>query len=169
MPLRLTSLLVALTLASSTVALAQTPTRVGTFRDWSVYTFTGGDGKVCYAATQPRTTEPQGVNRDPIFFMITTRPSENVVNEASVIIGYPIAENSTVTATVDGQSFTMFAMEDGAWVENPTEEAALVAAMKRGINMVVKGRSRRGTDTTDTYSLAGVTAALESVAQECRA
>ena len=33
--------------------------------------------------------------------------------------------------------------------------------------MIVKGTSSRGTDTTDTYSLLGITAALNRAAQEC--
>jgi hypothetical protein len=39
--------------------------------------------------------------------------------------------------------------------------------MQKGHSLIVKGTSRRGTNTTDTYSLQGVTAALESVAKEC--
>ncbi len=158
-----------LSLAFSAVAAAQTPTRLGTFRDWSAYTFSDSNGKVCYAATQPRESLPAGVNRDPVFFMISTRPAESVANEASVMIGYPIRENSTVSAEIDGRSFTMFVRDDGAWVENPTDEAALVAAMRAGRSMIIKGVSRRGTNTTDTFSLAGVTAALDSVATECPA
>jgi hypothetical protein len=34
--------------------------------------------------------------------------------------------------------------------------------------MVVKGTSRRGTNTIDEYSLAGISAALDSVAKACQ-
>ena len=33
--------------------------------------------------------------------------------------------------------------------------------------MTVEGTSKRGTMTTDTYSLSGVTAALDKIATEC--
>jgi hypothetical protein len=88
--------------------------------------------------------------------------------EASVIIGYPIKEDSQVTAVIDGESFQMFPKDDGAWVQSPDEERQLVDAMRRGVNMVVRGTSRRGTQTTDTYSLSGVTAALAQMAEACQ-
>jgi hypothetical protein len=159
---------VAILVASTAFAAAQSPTRLGAFRDWSAYTYTDGGNKVCYVASTPTDTAPKGVNRDPIYFMISIRPADQVQHEASVIIGYPIKENSTVTATVDGQDFTLFTKDDGAWVQNPQDEASLVAAMQKGRTLVIKGTSRRGTDTTDTYSLSGVTAALESAGKECR-
>ena len=63
---------------------------------------------------------------------------------------------------IDGQKFTMFTKKDGAWMANPAEERKLVAAMKAGREMVVSGVSARGTQTTYTYSLSGVTAAILS-------
>lgn len=36
-------------------AHAQTPNRVGTFNDWSAYAYSDKRGKVCYAASQPKT------------------------------------------------------------------------------------------------------------------
>jgi invasion protein IalB len=68
---------------------------------------------------------------------------------------------------VDGQEFTMVTKEDGAWVESPAEEDQLVAAMRAGRQMTVKGRSHRGTDTTYTFSLSGVTASTNRIAEAC--
>ncbi|MGB1026239.1 MAG: invasion associated locus B family protein, partial [Rhodospirillaceae bacterium] len=39
--------------------------------------------------------------------------------------------------------------------------------MKRGRDMIVKGTSSRGTVTTDTYSLSGVTAAMNAIDKAC--
>jgi hypothetical protein len=149
------------------VAQAQTPNRVGTFKDWSSYAYADKGGKVCYAASQPKTQAPQGLNRDPAYFMITARPAENVRGEVSVIIGYPFKEGSKVTVDVDGQKFSMFTKEDGAWIENAAEETSLLAAMKKGRSMSIMGTSRRGTQTTDTYSLSGISASLDSIAKAC--
>ncbi len=158
----------ALVLAASTgLAFAQAPNRIGSFRDWSAYAFSDQRGKVCYAASQPKTQLPAGANRDPAYFMVTNRPGENVRNEVSIIIGYPFREGSKVTADVDGRAFSMFTKDDGAWVENAAEETALIAAMRDGRTMTIKGTSRRGTDTTDTYSLSGVSAALDAIGKEC--
>jgi hypothetical protein len=146
---------------------ASAQTRVGTFRDWSTYTHQDANGKICFAATQPRETLPTNVNRDPVFFFVSTRPGEQVREEPSVKIGYPFAPESKVNITIGDQSFVLMTLEDSAWVENPALEAALVTAMRAGQTMVIRGTSRRGTNTTDTYSLLGITAALNSVSTEC--
>ena len=161
------TLAVGLALATSSAALAQTPALVEAFKDWAAYSVNGANGKVCYVASQPKDQQPAGVNRDPVFFMISHWQGRGVRNEASVIIGYPFAENSKVSTEIDGASFTMFTKGDGAWMENVAEENRLVAAMKAGSKMTIKGRSRRGTNTVDTYSLSGITAALNKIASVC--
>jgi hypothetical protein len=156
--------------AATGLAAAQQAPSIGTFKQWNAYSSTEGGGKTCFIASQPQDSkyQPNTVKtRDPVFFMVTTIPAKNIRNEASTIIGYPFKAGSKVTVTVDTNSFTMFTDKDSAWVEVPTQEAALIDAMRHGTKMVVEGTSRRGTVSTDTYSLAGVTAALDAIAKEC--
>ncbi len=155
-------------LASDALAQAATPTSVGNFRNWNAYTVGDAKSKQCYIAAQPTDMQPKGVNRDPVFFLISARPADKIKNEASVVIGYPLKEESKVAIEIDSQKFSMFTKDDGAWFETPKEEEDLVAALKRGTTMVVKGTSRRGTATTDTYQLAGATAALTKMADSCK-
>ena len=126
---------------------------------------------MCFVASQPQSSKYQPNNvsaRDPVFFMVTSIPGKNIRNEASTIIGYPFADNSKVTVKIDGNgNFTMFTDKDSAWIENPAQEPELINAMRKGSRMEVQGTSRRGTITTDTYSLSGITAALEAIAKEC--
>lgn len=168
MKLRWYSTVALFLIASTASAVAQAPNRIGVFKDWAAYSYSDSRGKVCYAATQPKDSLPKGANRDPIFFMISTRPTEKVANEVSVLVGYPLKPDSKVSVAIGDKTFTLFTKEDGAWVENVSDEAVLVNAMKAGANMVIKGTSRRGTNTTDTYSLAGISAALDSVAKACK-
>jgi hypothetical protein len=168
MQLRWFSTIALALLASTATAAAQTPSRLGVFKDWTAYSYTDGRGKVCYAASQPKDTEPKNVNRDPIFFMVSTRPADRINNEVSVLVGYPLKQDSKVSVDVDGKTFVMFTKEDGAWVENIADESVLVDALKAGSKMVVKGTSRRGTNTVDEYSLSGSAAALDSVAKACQ-
>lgn len=141
---------------------------VEAYQDWTVYTANTTSGLICYVASQPVDTEPTEVNRDAIYFMLTNYPLRGASNEASIIIGYPFEIDSAVTVTIDNdESFQFFTIDDGAWLRDLGREQELVVAMQRGIEMVVRGRSQRGTDTTDTYSLRGVTAALNRSAQEC--
>jgi hypothetical protein len=162
-----------LVVASTTLALSQAATPIGSFKQWSAYTYTDAEGKSCYIASQPQSSKysREISGRDPAFFLITTRtagdPAKSVKNEASTIIGYPFKPDSTVTVAIDGQSFTMFTREDNAWFNDRQSEASFVEAMKSGNNMTVEGTSGRGTVTTDTYSLSGVTAGLDAIAKEC--
>ena len=115
----------------------------------------------------PTSQRPNGVNRDPTYFMVTTRPGERVSNEVSVEIGYPFKTGSCATVNVDGQKFRLFTQGDGAWVDELSDEQQLVAAMRAGSKMSVHGLSKRGTHTTDTYSLKGVSAALRAAGNAC--
>ena len=149
-------------------AQSNAPTQVSTSGVWTVYSLSDKGAKQCYISSQPTDSLPKGANRDPIYFLITTRPSENVKYEASVIIGYPLKQDSKVTVEISSTTFTMFTKDDGAWLEDGAQEEPLVAAMKKGATMTVKGTSRRGTNTTDTYSLSGATAALDKMADACK-
>lgn len=154
--------------AAPAVAQQEPAQRVETIQDWAVYTANTSAGKICFAASQPIDTEPTEVNRDAIYFMLTNYPLRGAANEASIIIGYPFEVDSIATLTIDGdETFEFFTRDDGAWLRDLSQETALVVAMQRGLQMVVRGRSQRGTNTVDTYSLRGVTAAINRAAAEC--
>lgn len=152
-------------------ALAQSPQNIGTFTDWNAFVSSDASGKICFVASQPTDAKySQSISgRDPAFFQITSIPTKNIRNEASSIVGYTFASNAEVTADVDGTKFKMFLDEshpDTAWAV-PDTEAALIEAMKKGHQLTLVGKSKRGTVVTDYYSLRGVTAALDKISQEC--
>jgi hypothetical protein len=155
------------TAALPTAAAAQQPTNIGTFSDWAAYAVDTAKGKVCYALAQPTERKPEGLNRDPAYLFISTRPAEKVKNEISVILGFPARNGSEATVSVGGTPFELYTKEDGAWVRETAEEARLVDAMRRGRDLSLKATSIRGNVTTDTYSLSGISAALDKVSQEC--
>lgn len=149
-------------------ASAQEPTSLGEFSDWTAYTYKSKNGPVCYIVSQPKKSQPDGVSRDPVFFLVTHRPGEKVRNEVNTIIGYPFKKESNATVQIGSDSFELFTSGDGAWSESSARDSAIVAAMKSGQSMTVKGTSWRGTNTTDQYSLAGVTAAMEKIDSTCK-
>ncbi len=153
-------------------ALAQdaNANRLGTFKDWSVFSAPAptGKGKLCFLMAQPKSTEPKTAKRDPVHLWVTARPADGVKGEVSVMNGYTFKEGSTAVVQVGNDKFELFTKNDGAWLAKTADDARLVEAMRKGSNLVVKGTSKRGTDTTDTYSLAGFAAALERMAQECK-
>jgi invasion protein IalB len=145
-------------------------TLLGQFGDWGAYKASPGGKTVCFALSKPTAaaTEPAGRPRDASYAFVSTRPSEKVKNEVSVIVGYPQKPGIDATATVGSASYVLYTQNDGAWVKNAAEEAQLVDAMKKGADLVVKSESGRGTKTTDTYSLKGIGEALDKVAAECK-
>jgi hypothetical protein len=145
------------------------PTLLGQFGEWGAYTANSGGKKICYALAKPSSsaTEPNRP-RDPAYTFISTRPTENVRNEISIVIGYPFKAGYEASADVGSSKYALYTQGDGAWVKNPAEEARMVDAMRRGSDMVVVGESGRGTKSTDRYALKGLSQALDRVALECK-
>ncbi len=155
-----------LLLAVGTVQ-AQSIQPVGQDRDWAAFSATVDGGKTCFVVSQPKEMEPKNVSRDPVYFYVTQRPSDNISSQVSIVTGYPYQEDSKTIIQIGSDTFTLFTRGDKAWIENLEEQARLVDAMKRGATMIVRGTSSRGTLTTDTYSLSGVTAALARLNGAC--
>jgi hypothetical protein len=145
------------------------PALLGQFGEWGAYTANSGGKKICYALAKPSSsaTEPSRP-RDPAYTFISTRPTENVRNEISIVIGYPFKAGYEASADIGSSKYALYTQGDGAWVKNPAEEARMVDAMRRGSDMVVVGESGRGTKSTDRYALKGLSQALDRVAQECK-
>ena len=89
------------------------------------------------------------------------------VNEVQSMFGYPLREAPLPSASIDGKAFQMMPEGEAAWLASSSDEPSFVTAMKGGSTLVVKGQSQRGTDTTDTYDLGGVTAAMDAISQNC--
>ncbi len=158
----------AFVLSAGTSALAQEPKLVGEFKDWAAYAYKGKKGQVCYIVSQPKESQPKGVNRDAVFFLITHRPGDKIRNEVNTIIGYPFKKESVARVEVDSSAFELFTNGDGAWAESAVADRKVVAAMKKGAKMTVSGESWRGTKTKDSYSLSGVTAAMDKIDELCK-
>lgn len=149
---------------------------LGVYKDWVAKVMGEGSDKVCFVSAKPtRSRYSQSINaRDNPFFMVTHWQAQNIFGQPSVLFGYKLKPNSTATIRIGSEKFTLSHYADDsenadrAWIEDPKEEKKLVAAMKAGATMVVTGYSRRGTRTRDTYSLSGVTAALERISRECK-
>ncbi|HEY7458640.1 MAG TPA: invasion associated locus B family protein [Xanthobacteraceae bacterium] len=151
-----------------TFAQGANPSLVGQYGDWGVYVSQGQKAKVCFALTQPKERLPANLNRDPGYLFVSTRPADNVRNEFSVLIGFPLKEDADPSLTVGNDTFALYARQTGAWIRNVAEEARLIEALRKGKDLTMKSTSVRGNVTTDRYSLSGIAQALDRVAQECR-
>ncbi|WP_315728077.1 MULTISPECIES: invasion associated locus B family protein [unclassified Bradyrhizobium] len=146
------------------------PTLIGQFGSWGAYTAAPAGKKVCFALAKPTSskTSPPNRPRDPAYAFVSSRPSEKVFNEVSIMIGYAAKPGSDSTLEVGGASYAMYTQGDGLWIKNAAEEERLVEAMRRAPDAVVKAVSAKGTETVDTFSLKGLSQALDRIAQDCK-
>jgi len=146
------------------------PTLIGQFGTWGAYSATPNGKRVCFALAKPTSskTNPPNRPRDPAYAFISTRPAEKVVNEVSIMIGYALKPGSESSLEVGGASYAMYTQGDGLWIKNAAEEDQMVQAMRRSADAVVKGVSAKGTETTDTFSMKGLSQALDRIAQDCK-
>jgi hypothetical protein len=152
------------------VAGGAEPTLIGQFGTWGAYSAAPNGKKVCFALAKPSSskTNPPNRPRDPAYAFVSTRPAEKVNNEVSVMIGYALKPGSESSVEVGGGAFAMYSQGDGLWIKNAAEEERMVEAMRKSADLVVKGMSSKGTETTDTFSLKGLAQALDKIAQDCR-
>lgn len=154
--------------AGPAMAQQQGATNLGSFKDWTAWQGSDANGVTCYISSAPQKSEPAGANRDPIHFLVIHRKGLGVKNEVQTLIGYPFKADGSPTAAIDGKAYPMVTEGSAAWLASAGDEAGFIAALKGGTSLVVKGTSQRGTNTTDTYSLAGVTAAMAEIDKACQ-
>ncbi|MCA6111760.1 Invasion associated locus B family protein [Bradyrhizobium sp. CNPSo 4026] len=156
--------------AAAAAAGGAEPTLMGQYGTWGAYTASPNGKKVCFVLAKPSSskTNPPNRPRDPAYAFVSTRPAEKVVNEVSIMIGYTLKPGSESTVEVGGGSYAMYTQGDGLWIKNAAEEERMVEAMRKAADLTVKGVSAKGTETTDTFSLKGLSQALDRLAQDCK-
>lgn len=168
---RMMGVSLALLMANAAVAQEQSDNRVSANTDWSV--FVESNPTECWAVSAPKETvntrdgNAVDVRRGDIRLIVFYRPSENVNGQVMFTGGYPFANESTASVQIGNTTYQMFTQGETAWPATPEEDAKFVVAMKRGANAVITARSGRGTQTRDTFSLLGFTAAVEEAARRC--
>lgn len=167
----MTRTLLGMTLALGATALQaqESSNVVATMTDWSV--FVEESPKECWGVSSPKETvntkdgNPVQVRRGGILLFVTFRPSAS--GEISFAGGYPFAGGSTVKLDVDGTTYDLITDGEWAWPGTKDDDAAILSALKKGTTAVLTAKSGKGTQTKDTFSLRGFTAAMEDAAKRC--
>jgi len=153
------------------VAQQESTNRVNAETDWSV--FVEDDPTQCWVVSMPRETvntrngNVVSVRRGDILMFVSYWPSQNRMGEVSFTGGYPFAGGSTVSIRIGDSSFELFTDGEMAWAASAQDDQRIITAMKRGSEAVLTARSSRGTQTQDTFSLIGFTAAVEDAEARC--
>jgi hypothetical protein len=152
-------------------AAADVSTLLGVSKSWSAYQMSTSDGKVCFAMSTPKSTDPKKTVRDPMGFLVSDWPDRKAKAELQVVPGYQYQDGSKVTAQAGKAKVEFFTKNDGgsgnAWIEDMGDEGRLLDAMSHASQLVVTGISQRGTKIKDTYSLVGLKSALGRIHTAC--
>lgn len=143
--------------------------KISEHNDWTAWKADAAEGPVCFATSEPTAQEGDYTRRGEVIARITHRPGRAPAGSWDVFsmkAGYTYAADSRVTLEIDGETFTLFANNDTAWSFDQ-DDRRLVQAIRAGNRMVVRGQSSRGTDTVDTFSLRGSTAAVNAINEAC--
>ena len=132
------------------------------FRDWSVYTNNGS----CYMASAPVRQAGNYSRRGQPYMLVVHRNAKQ--DEVNVSSGYPYKPKKDVVARVDNKEYKLFTKGENAWAYDAAADRALIAAMKGGTSLSVKGTSEKGTWSEDKYSLMGFTAAYDRMKSLCK-
>lgn len=160
--------------AMATTATAQQTTsdnRVGANVDWSV--FQAESPKECWGVSAPKESvntrdgRVVAVRRSEIQLFVFFRPDNGGKGQVTFTGGYPFAPDSTVNMAIGDTEFELFTKGEWAWPATAADDAKIITAMKRGAGAVLTARSARGTQTKDSFSLLGFTAAIEDAEKRC--
>jgi len=158
-------------IATGALAQSQSTNRVAAQTDWSV--FVEDNPTECWGVSTPKQSVNSrdgrvvAVNRGQTLLMVFYRPSAGASGQVAFTGGYPFASGSTVTLDIGGTAFELFTEGEWAWPATTADDSKIIASMKRGADAKLTGRSGRGTQTEDTFSLLGFTAAVEDAAKRC--
>lgn len=142
---------------------------IGEYDDWVAYYYRDSAGPVCYMASTPKKDEGKYSKRGDIYAVITHRPSEKSFDVLNINAGYTYKADSKVVIKIGAKTFDrLFTSGDKAWSVSEKTDKEIVDAMKRGSRMVVHGTSSKGTNTKDTYSLAGFSSAYRAISNKCK-
>ena len=140
---------------------------IGKFKDWETFTVTENDNKICFAQSIPILRAPKKFERNPSRLFISFRPTEDIIDEISATSGYTFQKEKIVKAKTGKKTFNFFAQENFAWILDTGEEQRFIKAMKKASRVMIIGRTEKGKQTIDHYSLMGFTKAYDTAKKNC--
>jgi hypothetical protein len=149
--------------ALTTTANAQQKEK--SFNSWTVYTTELGGKKTAYIGSHPSNQDGTFKKRDEPYFLVTC-VGKGV--EVSGSPGYTMPENSEMNIAIGEQKFLLFTKGELAWAYDSKQDDAMIAAMKKGNNLIASAASVKNSASKDTYSLKGFTAAFNHMKALCK-
>lgn len=136
---------------------------IARFQDWAVYNRDGA----CYAGTLPVAVDPRNGGLEDAYLFLTIYPGEDQIFPL-VTYEFDIDTAFYVTAWIDdGRPYDFTAHDRYGELLGRVQLADFAAEMRRGYRMNVLAVNRDGDEIVHTFSMLGVTAALNRARAEC--
>ena len=156
-----------ITLLSFASKSAENLESVGKFKDWETFTITENSNKICFAQSIPILRAPKKFERNPSRLFVSFRPAENIKDEVSATSGYSFQKEKIVKAKTGKKNYDFFVQEDFAWILDIEEEQRFINSMKKASRVMIIGRTDKGKQTIDHYSLMGFSKAYNLAKKNC--
>ena len=128
---------------------------IGVYKDWTAGTYKANGSLVCNMWSQPQLSIGDYTKRGDVYAFVTHFPADKIFDQISLDMGYPVGPKE-ITVMVGRQYFVFDAEGENAYARLEDTQR-LIKAFRKGATMLVRSRSKRGTDTKDTFSLRGFT------------
>lgn len=157
---RLIFLLVFLCLAAPVAAKRQA---IGIFGSWGAFQDSVPDR--CFAIAKPlRGLRPVGW--EP-FASVSYWPKRGIRAQVQFRLSREKRQGSAILLRIDDRVFQLAGAGANAWASDRRTNAAIIAAMRTGIDMNVETRSISGGLVRDFYKLRGAASAIDAAAIAC--
>lgn len=134
---------------------------LGTFHQWGAFQ----ENNRCFAIAEPERS-PRAEEWKP-FASVGWWPDRGARGQVFIKLSRKKREGSAVLLRIDDRSWQLVAGSNNAWAPDARADAEIVAAMRRGIDMIVETRSDRGALVRDYYRLRGAATAIDAAAVAC--
>lgn len=137
------------------------------YNQWSVYTGYTDNLKLCYMVSYPTKKKGNYKGGRAPYVMVTNINGKNT--EISTTSGYRYDASNPPRMVVDGEEHKLGMVQNQtAWFKTDKYDAITISKMKKGKTMLLKGTSKKGVSTVDTYSLKGFTGAYNKITDLCK-
>lgn len=134
----------------------------GIFFRWGA--FSEESPRRCFAISRP--VDISGT-RAAASLSVSFAPESRIAGQVHVRLGSPKREGSALLLRIDGRSFQLAGRGADAWAANDAADAAIVAAMRTGVDVAVETRDPNGARYRDRYVLRGAASAIDAAAIAC--
>ena len=141
---------------------------IGNYEDWDAFYWDMKEGKVCAIVSSPLKEEGNYKKRGKVYSQVSKNAGQSTEGVVSFQAGYTFKDKSEIKVNIDKKNkLILQPLGRVAWTSTTEEDVKLIKFMKLGNEMIVEGVSSRGTNTKDTYSLKGFSAAYKAMSKVC--